>query len=130
MGHITDEHVAGINDRIAQATTTMRAFDILGVCTRTMIDRLLDLNGVDVTSLKGYGIEARRERVAEAHGWDWNERGDDRPADGYGRCDLPGFEAHSRRPLECRRCGRRKIDHRELTIVAHPPTWPGYIDNR
>ncbi len=113
MGVITEAAVADVNDRVAQATTTAQAFRILDGCTRAMIDRLLDLNGVGVDSMFGYGLEVRRQTVAEAHGWDWNERDDDEPADGHGPCDLGHFEAHSRRSLECRRCRRRKIDHRK-----------------
>jgi hypothetical protein len=112
MGHITDERVSEVNDSIAQATTTAGAFRILDGLTRTMVDRLIDLNGTDPSSLHGQGLAARRDWVAGAHGWDWNERNDDRPADGRGACDLNRFESHSRRPLECRRCARRKIDHR------------------
>lgn len=118
MGHITDEHVSAMNDRVAQAATTKRAFDLLDTLTRTMVDRLLDLNGHDLDMLRGYGLAARRDIVAADHGWDWNERDDDEPADGHGPCDLGRHEPHSRRPLECRRCRRRKIDHRRTPVAA------------
>jgi hypothetical protein len=114
MGYITDEHVADVNDRVAQALTTAQAFAILDGCTRTMVDKLCDLNGVASEDLRGVGIYPRRVLVAKAHGWDWNEREDDRPADGHGPCGLGRFEASSRSTLECRRCSRRKIDHRPV----------------
>lgn len=88
MGYITDEQVARVNDQIGQAGSAARALQILDGLTRTMVDRLLDLNGVDVDSMHGRGLVARRHRVAEEHGW-----------------TRPG-------------------------TVPHPPTWPGYIDNR
>jgi hypothetical protein len=114
MGYITDERVAEINDSIAQATTTAQAFRILDGLTRAIVDRLIDLNGTDPDDLHGYGLGARRNWVADAHGWDTNEHDDDRPADGRGPCDLGRHERHSRRPLLCRRCDRRKIDHRPV----------------
>jgi len=113
MPRITDEQISELNDRIAQATTTKQAFDVLATLSRTVVDRLLDLNGIDVESLHGYGMDVRREMVADAHGWDWNERNDDEPADGHGPCTLGRFERHSHRPLQCRCCRRRKIDHRK-----------------
>jgi hypothetical protein len=136
MPRITDEQVAEINDRIAQAPTAKQAFDLIDGCTPTMINKLLDLNGIDVSLYLG-GLAARRDEVAECHGWDWNDRDDDVPADGHGPCSLGRFEAHSRRPAQCRECRRRKIDHCEPVrvadplagIVAHPQIWPNYIDN-
>ncbi len=118
MGYITEQHVSEANDRVAQATTTAEAFRILDGFTRTMVDRLIDLNGTDPESLRGWGIVARREWVADAHGWDWIERDDDRPADGRGPCELGRHEPHSRRPIECRECGRRRIDHRPVRAAA------------
>jgi hypothetical protein len=74
--------------------------------------RITDAAVADVN--ERIGLAVRCEQVAAAHGWDWNERDDDVPADGRGPdgCSLRRFERHSRRPLECRACGRRKIDHR------------------
>jgi hypothetical protein len=114
MPRITDAAVADVNERIARAVTTKQAFDLLATLSRTMVDRLLDLNGQDMAEMHGCGLAVRCEQVAAAHGWDWNERDDDVPADGRGPdgCSLRRFERHSRRPLECRACGRRKIDHR------------------
>lgn len=116
MSRITDVMVSETNDRITQAATTHQAFAILASCGRVMVDRLLDLNGIGPDSLFGCGLEVRRAEVAQAHGWDWNERDDDVPADGRGPdgCSLRRFESHSRRPLRCRACGRRKIDHRPV----------------
>lgn len=116
MPRITEAAIDEMNDRIAQAKTTAQAFRLIDALSRTMVDRLLDLNGTDVASLTGYGIRARGELLADAHGWDWNERDDDVPADGRGleACWLKRFESHSRRPLKCRACRRRKIDHRPV----------------
>jgi hypothetical protein len=114
MGFITDERVSEVNDAIAQAPTTAAAFRIVDGLTRTMIDRLIDLNGTDPGSLRGYGMAARRDWVADAHGWHASERDDDTPADGRGPCSLGQHEPHSRRPWECRGCKRRRIDHRHI----------------
>jgi hypothetical protein len=114
MGYITDERVAEVNDSIAQAKTTAEAFRVLDGLTRTMVDRLIDLNGTDPESLRGYGMAARRDWVADAHGWSANDRDDDVPADGHGPCSLGRHEPHSRRPWECRGCRRRRIDHHPI----------------
>jgi len=112
MARLTDEMVSHGNDEIASAPTTWHAFDILGRATRAMVERLMDLNHIDIDAY-GRG-EAGRIEIARAHGWSWHERDDDRPADGHGPCELGGFEPHSRRPGECRGCRRRRIDHRRI----------------
>jgi hypothetical protein len=115
MGAITEENVLDVNRRIAEAVSTAAAFRVIDGLTRTMIDKVLDLNGVGADSLAGVGMYGRRVMLGEAHGWDYNERDDDRPADGRGPCTTLGrFEPHSRRPLECRGCHRRKLDHRPV----------------
>lgn len=115
MVRITEERVGAVNDEIAQAKTTAQAFRIIGRLSRTMLPRLLDLNHIDETL--GLG-QAAREELGRAHGWDPFFRDDDRPADGHGPCGLGGFEAHSRRPWECRGCKRRPIDHRPVPATV------------
>jgi hypothetical protein len=117
MARITDQAVTEANDQIARAKTTYQAFLLIGTLSRTMVDRLLDLNGIDVDGLTGYGRSGRGDMLAGLLGWDWNERGDNVPADGRGlaACWLGRFESHSRRPLQCRACGRRKLDHRPVS---------------
>lgn len=109
---ITDIQVSEVNDTIAQAKTEAQAYRLVMGLTRTMLDRVMDLNHVDPDRY-GRGRWAR-ERVLREHGWNPFFRDDDRPADGHGPCDLGKFEPHSRRPWECRGCKRRPIDHRPV----------------
>ncbi|MFG3710917.1 hypothetical protein [Micromonospora sp. NPDC047730] len=117
MARITDEMVSEMNDRIAQAPTTAQAFRLaMGVSDR-MLWLLLDLNHINQDEV-GLGRGGREALAVEAHGWHLYYRDDDTPADGYGPCELGGFEAHSLRPWECRGCKRRPIDHRRVPVAV------------
>jgi hypothetical protein len=115
MPRITDTEVSALNDAIAHAATSKAAFDLIKSCSRTMLGRLLDLNGEDV-AMVGLGQNGQAV-MGQAHGWHWAEQDDDRPADGYGPC-ADGFDRHSRRPLQCRFCNRRRIDHRPVVGLS------------
>lgn len=116
MARITDEMVSEMNDRIAQATTEAQAYRLVMGLSRTMLARLLDLNHVDHDRC-GLG-QGGREELVRAHGRDPYFWLDDVPADGHGPCALGKFEAHSRRPWECRGCKRRPIDHRPVPAAV------------
>ncbi len=113
MGVISESDVSDVNERIANAETAFQAFSIIDGLTRTMAEKVLDLNQVGADELYGVGMYQRRVMIGEAHGWNISERDDDVPADGRGPC-ADGFDSHSRRPWQCRHCRRRRIDHRPI----------------
>ena len=101
MARITVTDVERMNDTIAQASSPGAGWDLIDELTPTMLERLLDLNG---HSDLGRGLGARMA-LAWEFGLSEADRGDYVPADGQGLCYLGRFEAHSRRPRECRGAG-------------------------
>jgi hypothetical protein len=105
---ITDADVEAANDKIGGATNGVEAYAAAKQFTSGMLKRLADLNHVDLTTS---GPSGWAEKIVREHGWDPY---DDQAPDGHGPCDLGRFESHSRRPWQCRGCGRRRIDHRPV----------------
>jgi hypothetical protein len=114
MPRISDLDVSAANDLIAQAESSGSAWEFIDGLTPAMLCRVLDLNGY---ADMGRGLAAR-DTLGAAHGWHPVDRDDFVPADGRGPCYLGGHQPHSRRPAECRGCGRRRIDHRPVRVAG------------
>lgn len=106
-GRITGDQVSRAYEMIRVAPDGQEAWRRVPAAGTAMLARLADLTYAPESA----GPAAWRDHVYADAGWvPAKDKESERKRYGFGQCEW-GFSSHSRRPVECRFCGRSYPDH-------------------